>query len=148
MKRVARLLAAIAGLFILLFLGSYALIESGEVVAIRAAPEDGGRFLARLWVVDHDGDPWIGTTDPSKTDWVPWLRAHSRLDLERSGRHGCREVRFNASPNAVSQKLNVILSAKYRIPSYGSWFLRLIGGALRDEDQRTWIRLEPCGESE
>ena len=146
MKQLSKILAAGAGLFALLCLGAYALIESGEVVVLRAAPEDGHGFLARLWVVDYDERPWISTTDPSKTDWIPWLRAHSRIELERRGLASCRRVRFSTE-RETSRQLNTLLHAKYRIPSYGSEFLKVVGRAKRDADQRIWIRLEPCASS-
>jgi hypothetical protein len=146
MKRLARLLMAGIGLVALPVVGSYLLIESGEVVVLRTAPRDGHRFLARLWVVDHGGAPWISTTDPSKTDWVPWLREHPRVELERRGTPSCRRAAFDAEREIVPQ-LNAALDAKYRVASYGSSFLKLVAGAERDDDQRVWIRLEPCLEA-
>ena len=146
MKQLSKILAAGAGLFALLCLGAYALIESGEVVVLRAAPEDGHGFLARLWVVDYDERPWISTTDPSKTDWVPWLRGHETVEVERGGIASCRRPVFT-DKNELRSELNTLLNAKYRIPMYGSHFLRLIGGAESNEDLRIWIRLDPCGGS-
>ena len=147
MSQLTSVIVVIGGLFAVLCVGLFVLVESGEVVVLRAAPEDGHRVLARLWVVDYQEDPWIGTTDPSKTDWVPWMRAHPRIDLERNGRSSCRQARFDEH-RETSRRLDALLTEKYRFPSYGSKFLQLVGGAKRDVGERVWIRLGPCPRSD
>ena len=147
MTHVAKILAVSIAAFALAIAAAYALIESGEVLVLRAAPDDGHEFLARLWVLDYNERPWISTTDPSKTDWVPWLRANRTVEVERGGLTSCRHAVFNDQLQ-LTGRLNVLLNAKYRIPSYGSRLLRFIGRAESNEDLRVWIRLEPCDTSE
>lgn len=144
MRRVAKIVAMGAGAFVLSLAAAYALIESGEVVVLRAAPEDGHAFLARLWVLDHNELPWISTTDPTKTDWVPWIRAHETVEIERGGFSSCGRAVFGHQPD-LRDRLNVLLKEKYRIQTYGSQFLRLVGRAESDEELRVWIRLDSCG---
>jgi hypothetical protein len=144
--RYARLLAtafaAAAAALLALVAAAYVLIETGEVVTLVTRDERGGTLSTRLWAVDHDGDPWIGTSDPAYTRWVPRLRAEPRVQLVRGNRMECRVARFVDDP-ALRATVNRLFAEKYRVQLHGSRFLRLLGGA-RAAGERTPIRLEPC----
>ena len=75
MKRLAIIAFGAALLFGTLIGVAYLLIESGEVIVLHTTDGQGSTFQTRLWVVDHQGRPWVGTTDPSHTTWVARIRA-------------------------------------------------------------------------
>ncbi len=143
LRRGLAVLGAALALAALPFVVAYALIETGEVVVLRTPESDGGELLARLWVVDHDGNPWISTIDPTKTRWVARLEDDPRILLVRDGERSCRDVRFNRDPT-LTKTLNAALREKYRLPWMGSAFLRRVAGAQDDPARRVWIRLLPC----
>ncbi len=119
------------------------LSETGEVVILRAVPEDGHIHLARLWIVDADAGEWISTADPSATRWIDWLRSHDAVELERDGRITCRHPRF-VDDGATVAALDRQLDEKYRLPSYCSTWIKRLTGARDDPARRVWIRLDPC----
>lgn len=143
MKRFAIVLIGMALLFGALVGAAYLLIESGEVVVLHTMDAQGSTFETRLWVVDYQGRPWVGTTDPSHTTWVPRLRSNPKVEFERGGVRECRSVVF-VDDAAVRAQVNNLYDEKYRIPLYGSRFLKIIGGIRRDVEEQVLVRLEPC----
>lgn len=122
---------------------AYLLIESGEVIVLHTADAQGAAFQTRLWVVDHQGRPWVGTTDPEHTTWVARLRTHPMVEFEREDVRECRLAVFVNDP-AVRARVNELYDEKYRIPLYGSRLLKIIGGIRRDVEEQVLISLEPC----
>ncbi len=146
MKKVLGVLFGVAlGVPILAF----GLIESGEVIVLRTSPEDGGEFLARLWVVDHDGDPWVGKMDPSEARWVRRLETLETASIVRDGRAECRVPVFVSDPE-VQQTLYAIYMEKYRIPLYGARTLGFLFGGNPDPAEAArsaiLVRLAPCAD--
>jgi len=147
MRRAAKILALLLGAFVLLVAGSFALIESGEVVVLRGVPDDGHEFIARLWVVDLEGSAWIAKADPHRGRWDDRLRENPRIELTRGGAKDCREAIPGTDPE-VRRALWERYQAKYRVPLYGSRMLGLLmgGGADMAEAERSGVvfRLDPC----
>ena len=84
---------------IVLFLGLGAVLhEAEEVVILRTRNEEGTVRETRLWVIDHEGAPWVVTGRNSEQ--VRQLTANPRIELFRLGqarcylaeRHGDRET--------------------------------------------------------
>jgi hypothetical protein len=147
-RRIGIAIAALLGLLAAVLAGAFLLIESGEVIVLRTAPEQGDEFLARLWVVDHDGDPWIGKMDPSDARWVRRLREQPTAQLVRDGIPQCRRPVFVTDPD-IRLELYSLFMQKYRVPLYGARTLGFLAGGNPDPaesaESAVLIRLEPCG---
>jgi hypothetical protein len=148
MRRIAIALALVLGLGVAGVGGAFLLIESGEVVVLRTAPAAGDEFLARLWVADYDGDPWIGKLDPSRARWVSRIRDQATVQLVRNGIAECRKPVFVTDPE-TRLALYGIFMQKYRIPLYGARTFGLLSGGnpdpARSAESAVLVRLEPCG---
>jgi hypothetical protein len=94
-------------------------------------------------VVDHDGQPWVGTANPSKTKWVAALRANPRIEFTRGNTTDCRTAVF-FEDHTLGATLTQLVNAKYRIPLYGSRFLKFTQGLRLDDAEAVWFRLDPC----
>ena len=147
MKRIGIAMALVLGLAIAVLGGAFVLIESGEVIVLRTAPGQGGEFLARLWVVDYEGAPWIGKMDPSDARWVRRLREQTTAQLVRDGISQCRKPVFVADPDTRRQLYSLFMQ-KYRVPLYGARTLGFIFGGNPDPaesaESAVLIRLDPC----
>lgn len=141
MRRWAKIIGVAAGVLLLLNGVAFLLIESGEVVVLRSEPEN--KLLARLWVVDHAGHPWVGTANPSRTRWVGSLREDPRIRFTRGDMTDCRDAAF-VDDRAIGDILGDLVEAKYRVPLYGSRFLKFTQCNRLDDAEEIWFRLEPC----
>ncbi len=84
----ASIRAAFALLPIVFLLGTVAVAhEIEEVVVLRTFDDRGGVLETRLWVVDHDGAPWILTGKDSRH--VRRLEARPRVEIVRRGIARC-----------------------------------------------------------
>lgn len=77
----------IAGVLLALALGfgllQYAASERVEVVLLHTQNEQGEQVTTRLWVVDHEGHPWL--RGASGSGWFARLRASDAISLTRNG---------------------------------------------------------------
>ncbi len=123
---------------IVIFFALYAtLAELEEVVVLRATDEQRGTKDLRLWIVDHEGTPWV-TMPRSKAD------AHgltdTRVELLRHGAASC-VIAKRHEDFATVDKIFGMRHEKYRIQRLATAvgvFGRSVG-----EDVVT-LRLEPC----
>ncbi len=147
MRRAAKIVAIAIAVPILLFGLGFALIESGEVIVLRGLPDQGHEFIARLWVVDYDGDPWVGKADPSKAKWVTRLQADPQVEFTRGEVTDCRKAIPLEEPQ-TRREIYASYQSKYRVPLYGSRLLGLLFGSTPDpaEAERSGVlfRLAPC----
>jgi hypothetical protein len=145
--RVAKILGLATGVVVFIFGGAFALIESGEVIVLRAMPDEGHDFIARLWIVDHKGYPWIGKADPSKARWVKRLRSNSRVEVTRGDVTQCYRAIVSDDP-VTRRDVYALFLSKYRIPLYGSRLLGLLLGSnpgpAEAEREGVLFRLERC----
>jgi hypothetical protein len=129
---------------------AFALIESGEVIVLRAMPDEGHGFIARLWIVDHNGGLWIGKADPSKAKWVRRLRSNPRVELTRGDVSECRQGVLTEDL-ATRREVYSLFQSKYRIPLYGSRFLGLLFASSPDpseaEREGVLFRLDRCAKA-
>jgi hypothetical protein len=146
-RRAGRVLGLLAGAVILVFGGAFALIESGEVIALRAMPDEGHDFIARLWIVDHQGHSWIGKADPSKARWVARLRSNSRVEVTRNDLTECHRAVL-VEDLEIRRDVYALFQSKYEIPLYGSRLIGFLFGSTPDpaEAERSGVlfRLDPC----
>lgn len=71
------------------FLAAGAILhEVEEVIVVRTFDEAGGVHEARLWVVDHEGRPWVVTGQ--ETEHARRIRANPKVELHRAGAASCR----------------------------------------------------------
>ena len=147
MRRLLKIAGILLGAALLLHGAAFLLVESGEVVVLRADSAQGHRLLVRLWVVDHDGRPWVGTANPSSTKWVAALRANPRIELTRGDSTDCRTAVL-LEDQALGAKLTQLVNAKYRIPLYGSRFLKFTQRLRLDDAEAVWFRLDSCSATE
>ena len=149
LKRVGIAAAVAFGLVLAVVGAAFLLIESGEVIVLRTSRAHGGEFLARLWVVDHGGSPWIGKMDPSEARWVRRLRDQKTVQIGRGGVSVCRKPVFVTDPG-VRQELYSAFMEKYRVPLYGARTLGLLFGGnpdlVQSAESAVLVRLEPCTE--
>jgi len=146
MTKIVLILAALAGLFGLLIGGAFLLIESGEVIVLRTTGADGDTLDTRLWVVDYDGDPWVGNDNPEKSRWVPRLRGNPVVEFVRGASTECRRAAFIEDATSLKEVARRI-AEKYRVPLYGSRFIKRLSGFRLEPSQGVTIRLLPCGDA-
>ena len=141
--RIGRIAGITVGIAVLVIGGAYLARSSGEVVVLQTTDEQGERVHSRLWVVDHDGDPWVRPSDPSRTKWIDRLRANPRTELVRGERGQCRRAVFEDDP-ATREEVDRLFAERYRIPLYGSALLDLVSQDRPEAPRRVFIRLAPC----
>ena len=112
--------------------------EQREVVVIRTRDGDGTSRDTKVWVVDHDGVPWVRVANPERF-WFQRLTWNPRAELIRGG-----EVRpVTARPQDTSSA-RAIVDGKFR-EKYGlvdAWY----GVLLRRH--AIPVRLDPRGETD
>ena len=121
---------------LLVGLGSFFAGEQIEVVALRTVDHDGHAHDTRLWIVDHDGRPWVRSIRPTLR-WVERIRANPRVELVRDGKttaHTASIVETEGEKLAI----DAAMAAKY------GWVDRWSGLLVRHDTLP--IRLDPDGE--
>lgn len=77
-----RLVAIVLSALVLLGLGTYLAGERTEVAVLRSYEADGTPEDTKLWVVDHDGKPYVRIGRPGR-GWGGRLKANPKLELTR-----------------------------------------------------------------
>ena len=109
--RPARILAVLAVLLVAVALFYVALAESGEVVVLETRDASGATHETRLWVVDHEGFPWLRTGNP-KSPWLARLRVNPEVAVTRGGeRRAYRAV--PVEDDATRARINTLVLEKY-----------------------------------
>lgn len=88
--------------------GHFALIEIGrEVAVLRTQKADGTWQETRLWVVDHDGAPWLHSAGD---EWERRFEGGPEVELVRDG----ATLRYRARPDrSEHDAIDTALRAKY-----------------------------------
>ena len=146
MKRLARraglVLAIVAAIVAAIAGAAFLLIETGEVIVLRNSDAAGQTFETRLWVVDHEGVPWISTGNTSKA-WFVRVRANPRVELVRGGEVSCRDaVVLDDAP--TRERVRGLFQEKYRVQLYGATFLNRLFAPFGAQGEPGVVRLEPC----
>jgi hypothetical protein len=130
-RRVA--LATVAGLFAV-GLATYFAGERTEVVVLRTVDASGATFETKMWVVDHDGVPWVRVANPER-GWYRRLVAHPEVVLVRNGDTMARIAHPDDSL-ATRRAIDQAFAAKYGLTD--AWY----GALLRRSPVP--IRLDPA----
>jgi hypothetical protein len=108
MRRLARALAIVVGVGVVLAAAHLALIEVGrEVVTLRTPRPDGSWQRTRLWVVDDGGSVWLHSAGP---EWRARFAGDPVVELERGGE--TRRYRAHALPGP-HPRVDALLREKY-----------------------------------
>jgi hypothetical protein len=132
MRRVLRVVGALLALVVVLAALEIAASESGEVVVLRTRDAAGEAHETRLWVVDHEGRPWL-RAGHAGTGWFVRLQADPDVEVVRGGE--TLAVRAVPVPGA-RDRINALVNEKYgAADSYISFFFR--------REHKIPVRLDP-----
>ena len=141
MRRIGIGAASLVGLFLLVIAGSVALIESGEVVVIHTRDAAGETHIARVWVVDHEGRPWVAPGNRSNA-WFQRLLVDPKVELSRSGVRSCYVASVREGPAAVPILERFL--EKYASVIRATAILNRLLEPGADDSLPLAVRLEPC----
>jgi hypothetical protein len=120
---------------LLVGIASYVVGERIEVVALRTTDSQGHAHDTKLWIVDHEGRPWIRAVRPSLS-WVERLRVNPRVELVRNGQTTAFTAAIVETPEA-KHAVDAAIAAKYGW--IDSWYEFLV------RHDTIPIRLDPDG---
>lgn len=132
MKLVLRIVAALVGLVLALFVLQLVASESGEVVVLTTLDAAAEPHETRLWVVDHEGRAWLRAGAEVQA-WYQRLLERPEVSVERDGESA--DYRAVAVVEARPE-INRLMREKY------AWADRFIG-FLFGRDDAVPIRLDP-----
>ncbi len=98
----------------------YAASERVEVVLLHTLNEQGGQVTTRLWVVDHEGHPWL--RGDAGSGWFARLRANDRVSLTRNGNTTSYSYRIR---NENLATIHQLMREKY---TWGDQLVSLMAG--------------------
>jgi len=78
------LLLLVGSLPLLIVVGSHFAGERFEVVVLRTTDHEEHVHDTKLWIVDHEGRPWVRGIRPTLR-WIDRIRANPRVELVRNG---------------------------------------------------------------
>jgi hypothetical protein len=128
---------------ILLLLGALPLVVAGgtwmageqlEVVQLRTLDGEGHPHETKLWIVDHEGQPWVRAARPT-LGWVMRIRDNPHVELIRDGETRPYTAVIVEDPEA-KQAIDAAIEAKYGLVD--RWYEFLVR-------HQTVIRLDPDG---
>jgi hypothetical protein len=132
MRRILRAAGALLALVVVLAALEIAASESGEVVVLRTRDAAGEVHETRLWVVDHEGRPWL-RAGHAGTGWLQRLQARPEVEVVRGGE--TLALRAVPVPDA-RDRINALANEKYGVAdSYISFFFR--------REHKISVRLDP-----
>jgi hypothetical protein len=107
-----RNLLLIVGSLPLLVAGStWAVGERIEVAILRTFSADGHGHDTKLWVIDHEGQPWLRGARPSLS-WLERIRQNPRVELERHGVTTAYTATIEVDPEA-RRAVDEAMASKY-----------------------------------
>lgn len=105
------LLLLIGALPLFVAAGTWALGERIEVAVLRTFSADGHGHDTKLWVVDHQGQPWLRGVRPDLR-WLERIRENPRVELVRHGATTVYTATIDESPEA-KRAVEAAMAAKY-----------------------------------
>jgi hypothetical protein len=101
--------------------------EQTEVAVLRTRDVDGSVRETKLWVVDHEGTPWVRVANPRR-GWFARLRDRPQVELLRGGRTQACEAHVHEGPETRAA-IDAAFRARYGIVDW--WYgLLLRRGAI------------------
>ncbi len=112
MKRAGVLLGILSGLVLLLVVGIYVISErAGEVVILHTQDSSGNTLETHLWVVDHEGSPWL-RAGQAENGWYRNLESQPRVEMLRADTR--RAYRAVPVPTAEArEQIDHLMAEKY-----------------------------------
>ena len=111
MRSYRGLLMIVGSLPLLVAVGTCAAGERIEVAVLRTFGADGHGHDTKLWVVDHEGQPWL-RGGRSRLSWLERIRRNPRVELVRRGATSLYVASIDETPE-VKQEINEAMAAKY-----------------------------------
>jgi len=104
-------LVIVGSLPLLVAVGTCVAGEQIEVAVLRTFGDDGHGHDTKLWVVDHEGQPWL-RGGWSRLSWLERIRRNPRVELVRRGVTIPYLASIDEAPE-VKQEINEAMAAKY-----------------------------------
>jgi len=120
---------------LLIAAASYLAGEQIEVVVLRTVDGQGHAHDTRLWIVDHEGRPWVRGVRPIHR-WVERIRANPRVELVRGDTTGVYTASVIDSDGA-KRAIDDAMAAKYGWVDH--WYELVV------RNETIPIRLDPDG---
>ncbi len=111
----------------------YAASERVEVVVLHTLNEEGEQATTRLWIVDHDGHPYL--RGDSGSGWFNRVQASDTVSLTRNGEASTYTHQIR---NENLDTINRLMRGKY---TWGDQLVTMLGGS--DREQSNAIELTP-----
>jgi hypothetical protein len=131
---LGRVVLVTVGILLLLALATFLAGERTEVVVLRTQDDAGKPFETKMWIVDHQGAPWVRVANAER-HWYRRVLAHPSVELVRGG----RPTSYVAHPEPsqdVRLAVDAAFAAKYGFTD--AWY-----GALLRRDAIP-VRLDPA----
>jgi hypothetical protein len=134
MKRLLIIAASILVLIVVAIFGLERFAsERVEVVVLHTHDAAGAAQDTRLWVVDHEGSPWL-RAGSVESGWYKRVAADPLIGVTRGG----TDVRYRAVPTPDQRAvINELMRAKY------GWGDQFIGLMIGGRETAIPMRLEP-----
>ncbi len=110
MKILAWVVGALMVVAVVVFGLEVVASESGDVVVLHTRDAGGEDQATRLWVVDHDGVPWLRSGGGTSSGWYGRLVAEPHVELERNG---ARQSYLAAPEPDQAGMINDLMRTKY-----------------------------------
>jgi len=114
MRGLALAVAVLAGVALLTYWAG----EQTEVVVLRTRDAAGQPHETKMWVVDHQGDPWVRVAKPSRR-WYRRLLDDREVELVRGGATRPFRAEPHEEPEVVA-RLDAAFRARYGIVDW--WY--------------------------
>ena len=111
----------------------YAASERVEVVELHTLNDGGGQVTTRLWIVDHEGYPYL--RGDTASGWFNRLQASDTVSLTRNGETRAYTYRLR---NGNLAAVNRLMREKY---TWGDQLVSMMGGS--EAGQSNAIELSP-----
>jgi len=105
------LLMIVGSLPLLVAVGTCVAGEQIEVAVLRTFGTDGHGHDTKLWIVDHEGQPWL-RGGRSRLSWLERIRGNPRVELVRGGVTIPYVASIEQTPE-VKREINEAMAAKY-----------------------------------
>jgi len=108
--------------------------ERVEVIELHTMDATGEEQTTRLWIVDHEGRPYLRGDDDS--GWVKRLRASAQVSLTRDGeRHA---YRWQVRPEKI-ETINQLMRDKY---TWGDQVITTVSGDRGESNMFALTKIE------
>jgi hypothetical protein len=116
--RPLRIAMAAVALLALVAAATYVAGEQVEVVVLHTFDAEGAAHATKMWVVDHDGRPWVRVANPRRA-WYQRLLAKPEVELLRGGR--AFPLRATPDPSPETRRaIDAAFAARYGLTD--AWY--------------------------